>query len=146
MVAIFEASPMPSHRMSSGRSAIFGIGNSAETIGKPAARASENRPTASPTEMPIAVPTTKPAPIRISDFPLGGKRAFANQRPQSGVRRAELRLEGGRAALAARNRDREGVLDLSRAPREHDDPVGELQGLVEVVGDVDHGELGAVDQ
>src|SRR5206468_5094463 len=181
--------------------------NSAETIGKPAARASENRPTASPTEMPIAVPTTQPAPIRISDiemcahsspdaasaqsartmpsgagknsaltrpsepaacqsastranvsqevsprgagakpvarkrtfcpvgtrtagvsgrsietlsrigdFPLGGKRAFANQRPQSGVRRAELRLEGGRAALAARNRDRDDVLDLSRAP------------------------------
>src|SRR5216684_7004000 len=68
MVAIFEVSPIPSQRMSSGRSAIFGIGNRADTIGKPAARASENSPTASPTEMPTAVPMIQPAPIRTSDI------------------------------------------------------------------------------
>src|SRR6266496_3384386 len=68
MVAIFEVSPMPSQRMSSGRSAIFGIGNSADTMGKPAARASENRPTASPTATPTAVPMIQPAPMRSSDI------------------------------------------------------------------------------
>ena len=38
MVASFEASPIPNHRIISGSSAIFGIGNSAETSGTPTER------------------------------------------------------------------------------------------------------------
>src|SRR6266571_5946187 len=238
MVAIFEVSPIPSQRMSSGRSAIFGIGNSADTIGKPAARASENSPTASPTETPTAVPMIQPAPIRTSDtetcahnspdaasrhsartianglgwnraltrpsdpaacqaastiantsqdvaprgaganpvarkrsacraaglcvacarggsterdsrihdFPFGGERSRAHQRPQPGMDRAEFWFEGGLVARAARDGNPDRVLDTARPRREHDDAVREPQGLVEIVRDVNDRELGAVEQ
>src|SRR6266516_3166820 len=237
MVAIFEVSPMPSQRMSSGRSAIFGIGNSADTMGKPAARASENRPTASPTATPTAVPMIQPAPMRSSDietcahnspdaasrqsartiakglgrnraltrpsdpaacqaastiantshevaprgaganpvarkrtacgaagrcagwtggstetdsrirnFPFGGARPFAHQRPQPGMDRTELQLECGLVARATRNGNRDDVLDPSRTRRKHDDAVREPQGFIQIMGDVDDGEIGAVEK
>src|ERR1700674_5506725 len=238
MVTIFEVSPIPSQRMSSGKSAIFGIGNRADTIGKPAARANENRPTASPTEMPIAVPMTQPAPIRISDIeicahnspdaairhsarmiasglgrksaltrpsdpaachaastnantshevvprgaganpvartrtacraagfclaeagggstetvsrirdlPVGGEPPLAHQRPRPGVNSAKLRLEAGFVARTARYGNRDDVLDPSGTRREHDDAVGEPEGLVEIMGDVNDGEIGAVEE
>src|SRR3954470_4914035 len=67
MVAIFEGSPMPNHRISNGSSAILGIGNSADTIGMLAARAAEKMPMARPTARPAAVPISQPGTIRFSD-------------------------------------------------------------------------------
>ena len=43
---------MPSHRMNSGSSAIFGIGNNAATAGRPTARGSD--------QMPMAMPSAEP--------------------------------------------------------------------------------------
>ncbi len=67
MVAIFDGSPMPNHRISRGSSAIFGIGNSADTIGMPAARAAEKMPMARPTARPAAVPMIQPGTMRLSE-------------------------------------------------------------------------------
>ena len=67
MVATFDGSPMPNHRISSGSSAILGIGNSADTIGRPAARAAEKMPMARPTARPAAVPMIQPGTMRFSD-------------------------------------------------------------------------------
>ncbi|MGY4381688.1 hypothetical protein ACVWZ3_009327 [Bradyrhizobium sp. i1.3.6] len=50
--------------MSNGRSAIFGIGNSAEMKVMPTLRASRDRPMAKPTATPAAVPSTQPTPMR----------------------------------------------------------------------------------
>ena len=58
---------MPNHRISSGSSAILGIGNSADTIGMPAARAGEKIPMARPTARPAAVPMSQPGTIRFSE-------------------------------------------------------------------------------
>ena len=55
---------MPNHRISSGSSAILGIGNSADTIGMPAARAAEKMPMARPTASPAAVPMIQPGTMR----------------------------------------------------------------------------------
>ena len=44
MVAIFGSSPIPSQRINSGSSAIFGIGNSAEMKVMPTPRASVDSP------------------------------------------------------------------------------------------------------
>ena len=52
MVAIFGSSPIPSHRINSGSSAIFGIGNSAEMKVMPTPRASVDSPIAKPTMTP----------------------------------------------------------------------------------------------
>ena len=60
IVATFEPSPMPSQRIKSGSSAIFGIGNSAATSGRPTARETVNRPIMSPTATPNSVPMTQP--------------------------------------------------------------------------------------
>ena len=60
IVATFEPSPMPSHRMSSGSSAIFGIGKIAATNGRPAARATVKRPIVRPKQMPNTVPMNHP--------------------------------------------------------------------------------------
>jgi hypothetical protein len=60
IVATFDPSPMPSHRIKSGSSAIFGIGNSAATSGRPTARETVNKPIMSPTATPNAVPMTQP--------------------------------------------------------------------------------------
>src|SRR5579883_1506724 len=67
IVAIFDGSPMPNHRISSGSRAILGIGNNAETIGMPAARAAEKMPMASPTASPAAVPISQPGMMRASE-------------------------------------------------------------------------------
>ena len=67
MVAIFDGSPMPNHRIRSGSSAILGIGNSADTIGMPAARAAEKMPMARPTARPAAVPMIQPGMMRFSE-------------------------------------------------------------------------------
>ena len=53
--------------MNSGTSAIFGIGNSAETTAIPGERASDHSPTASPTAMPKTVPSVQPIASRASD-------------------------------------------------------------------------------
>src|SRR5438552_6467222 len=67
MVAIFGSSPIPSHRIKSGSSAIFGIGNSAEIKVMPRPPASVERPMAKPTMTPAIVPMIQPEPIRITD-------------------------------------------------------------------------------
>ena len=67
MVAIFGSSPIPSHRIKSGSSAIFGIGNSAEMKVMPTPRARVDRPIAKPTMTPAIVPITHPDPIRMID-------------------------------------------------------------------------------
>ena len=65
MVAIFGSSPIPSHRINSGSSAIFGIGNSAEMKVMPTPRARFESPIAKPTMMPATVPRIHPVPIRM---------------------------------------------------------------------------------
>ena len=67
MVAIFGSSPIPSHRIKSGNSAIFGIGNSAEMKVMPTPRARLERPIAKPTMTPAMVPSTHPDPMRRID-------------------------------------------------------------------------------
>ena len=67
MVAIFGSSPIPSHRINSGSSAIFGIGNSAEMKVMPTPRASVESPMAKPTMTPATVPRIQPEPIRITE-------------------------------------------------------------------------------
>ena len=67
MVAIFGSSPIPSHRIKSGSSAIFGIGNSAEMKVMPTPRASVDSPMPKPTMTPAAVPRIQPDPIRMID-------------------------------------------------------------------------------
>ena len=58
---------MPNHRMRSGSRAILGIGNSADTIGRPAARAAEKMPMAVPTARPAAVPMIQPGMMRCRE-------------------------------------------------------------------------------
>ena len=65
MVAIFGSSPIPSHRINSGSSAIFGIGNSAEMKVMPTPRARLDSPIAKPTITPATVPRIHPVPIRM---------------------------------------------------------------------------------
>ena len=67
MVAIFGSSPIPSHRINSGSSAIFGIGNSAEMKVMPTPRARLDSPIAKPTMTPATVPRIQPVPIRMID-------------------------------------------------------------------------------
>lgn len=67
MVAIFGSSPIPSHKINSGSSAIFGIGNSAEMKVMPTPRAKVERPIAKPTTIPAAVPSSQPLPMRRID-------------------------------------------------------------------------------
>src|SRR6185369_8661004 len=67
MVATFDASPMPSQRMNSGSSAIFGIGNSAATAGTPIERGSDQMPIAAPTPRPQTVPSDQPVAMRNSE-------------------------------------------------------------------------------
>ena len=67
MVAYFDASPMPNQTMNSGSSAIFGIGNSAETSGSAVARASVDRPIARPTATPALAPSAQPTARRRSE-------------------------------------------------------------------------------
>src|SRR3569833_3043569 len=67
MVAIFDGSPMPNHRIRSGSRAILGIGNWADTIGMPAARAAEKLPMAFPAAWPAAVPISQPGTMRPSE-------------------------------------------------------------------------------
>src|ERR1700689_1866027 len=67
MVAIFGSSPIPSHRIRSGNSAIFGIGNSAEMKVMPMPRARLESPIAKPMTTPAAVPRIQPVPIRMID-------------------------------------------------------------------------------
>src|ERR1700712_6045128 len=67
MVAIFGSSPMPSHRINSGSSAIFGIGNNAEIKVMPTPRERLDNPIAKPTATPAMVPKIHPEPIRITD-------------------------------------------------------------------------------
>ena len=66
-VAILEPSPMPNQMMNSGTSAIFGIGNSADTTAMPGERSSDDRPTARPRPIPNTVPTIQPIASRASD-------------------------------------------------------------------------------
>src|SRR5580700_2012877 len=66
-VTIFEPSPMPNQMMNSGTSAIFGIGNSAETTAIPGERSADHNPTASPMPMPNTVPTLQPIASRSRD-------------------------------------------------------------------------------
>ncbi len=66
-VAIFEPSPIPNQMMNSGTSAIFGIGNSAETTAIPGERSNDDSPTARPRAMPNTVPIIQPMASRASD-------------------------------------------------------------------------------
>lgn len=75
MVAIFDVSPMPSHRIIRGRSAIFGIGKSAETTEKPAARAKVKRPMPRPSARPATAPSDQPAAMRSAEMPICWRRS-----------------------------------------------------------------------
>ena len=67
MVAIFGCSPIPSQRIRSGSSAIFGIGNSAEMKVMPTLRAMREQADRKADEMPASVPSIQPTPIRRSE-------------------------------------------------------------------------------
>ena len=67
MVAIFGSSPIPSQRINSGSSAIFGIGNSAEMKVMPTPRASVDSPIAKPMITPATVPSSQPKPMRTTE-------------------------------------------------------------------------------
>lgn len=58
------SSPMPSHKINSGSSAILGIGYSAFTMGEPMRSISAEVPVKSPTARPITLPSTKPRIMR----------------------------------------------------------------------------------
>src|SRR6185437_5167904 len=90
ITATFDGSPMPNHRMKSGRSAIFGIGKSAETTGRPMPRASENNPMARPTARPQRVPTVQPPAMRLSE----AARWRASSPETTRSRRASAMLHG----------------------------------------------------
>ena len=67
-VAIFEPSPMPNQMMNSGTSAIFGIGNSAETTAMPGERATRTQPDREARQpCPTTVPISQPIARRSSD-------------------------------------------------------------------------------
>ena len=55
---------MPSQRISSGSSAIFGTGKVAAMIGLPIASSTPKTPTARPTATPASAPRPKPSAIR----------------------------------------------------------------------------------
>ena len=63
----FESSPIPNQIINSGKSAIFGIGNIAATIGARPALTNENKPIANPIIIPRIDPSVQP---RISRFRL----------------------------------------------------------------------------
>ena len=67
MVAIFGSSPIPSHRIRSGSSAIFGIGNRAEIKVMPTPRARLESPIEKPTMTPATVPRIHPVPMRMTE-------------------------------------------------------------------------------
>jgi hypothetical protein len=67
IVATFDGSPMPNHRMNNGRSAIFGTGKSAAVSAMPSARATLNMPIAKPSARPAVVPKIQPIKMRPSD-------------------------------------------------------------------------------
>ena len=121
MVATFDGSPMPNHRISSGSSAILGIGNSADTIGRPAARAAEKMPMARPTARPAAVPMIQPGTMRFSEaVTCRPERAVDPQRLQrlhDGERaRQEERRQQAAAGGGLPQRDQHGE-DDPRQPR-----------------------------
>ena len=64
ITATLGGSPMPSHRMRSGRSAIFGIGKVAAMTGMTTASARLEKPTAMPTTIPASAPMAKPRASR----------------------------------------------------------------------------------
>src|SRR3984893_18336333 len=75
MVTTLADSPMPSHRINSGSSAILGTGNSAEMKGRPAERPSQDSPIRPPRITPAIAPISQPRPIRASDAPRWRKRS-----------------------------------------------------------------------
>ena len=73
-----DASPMPSHRISSGSSAIFGTGKVAAITGLPIASSTPKTPTARPTATPASAPSPKPSTIRFeAGDDVGGQLARA---------------------------------------------------------------------
>src|SRR6185312_1366828 len=80
---ILGASPMPSHRMKSGRSAILGMGKIADTIGMPMARVTDHNPIAMPTARPSPVPIAQPELMRSSDIERWRQRSPESTRFQS---------------------------------------------------------------
>lgn len=65
--AYFEVSSIPNQITNSGKSAIFGIGNSAETTGSSPARARVNSPMSVPMVMPATEPISAPTKSRCRD-------------------------------------------------------------------------------
>src|SRR5256886_1694247 len=64
ITATFDASPIPSQRIRSGSSAIFGIEKVAAISGLPTASATLQKPVTSPTETPPRAPSPKPRAMR----------------------------------------------------------------------------------
>ena len=127
IVATFEPSPIPSHKISSGNTAIFGIGNSAEMKVMPTPRARLDNPMAKPTMTPATVPMIHPVPIRITDPHTGLVRQYyswlvrltqnkrlpeeeraADDRPARGLRRVVV-LDRVRQVVGQTELDRRGV-------------------------------------
>jgi hypothetical protein len=69
IITTLGASPMPSQRIMSGSSAIFGSGYVAAMSGLPTASASREVPRTRPTRVPVSAPSAKPSPIRRSESP-----------------------------------------------------------------------------
>src|SRR5262249_20040610 len=63
----FGASPIPSQRIMSGRSAIFGIGYAAAMTGVGAGQTARETPSRRPSAAPTAAPRAKPIPTRARD-------------------------------------------------------------------------------
>src|SRR5207247_2522942 len=90
-------SPRPSHRISKGSSAIFGIGNVAAISGVPIASATAKNPTATPMAIPRTLPMTKPharrwrlAPRCTSLHRLGTRPLQRHDEPGHGVEQRGL--------------------------------------------------------
>ena len=64
IIVILEMSKTPSHRITTGRKAIFGIGNPTEMIGSKNQRASALRDIAIPSTMPPTAAMKKPTMAR----------------------------------------------------------------------------------
>src|SRR5216683_1359335 len=115
--ATLEASPMPSQRISSGSSAILGIGNVAAMSGCTTASAREKNPTATPTLMPASAPIAKPQ-ARRSRLRARCTKIW----PETAMSQPSARTPSGSRAAAGRRCD--------RPPRSARPPSAALRHLV----------------
>src|SRR5437660_6673492 len=129
MTAIFDGSPRPSHRISKGSRAIFGIGNVAAISGVPIASATAKNPTATPMAIPRTLPMTKPharrwrlAPRCTSSSPLSSMSQPSRSTPTGDGRKSTGTAPARASASQSTTR-----------------PIGHVDGLLDVVGDVQDG-------